>query len=426
MNTLVGSGWIPLAGVLAAMCKSLSMGMLRRGAPAAQGDATVRGSLLRQVVGGLVLAVLVAIISTISLWLLLGGPKIATAGTALNAIEVYSGLRISLAVVAGLGAVVALVVAYRRQRYNEAQHLLSQVSDTRDAVRLFGERFQSASGQIGSAEPAVRLAGVYGLLNLANDWKSGRQMCVDVLCGYLRMPFEISPADAELVYSMVYVGKNRAQPIVSADVLVSDNETRREFQVRLAIQRTLVAHLRNPSKKHEYDEEVLEFWPDIRLDLFGAVLCNFDVEGCDVAWADFRRARFLGDAKFWRFTVIHEAKFQWAVFFGGAAFSGAAFGGHANFCDVKFMRKASFLGVKFGVDGEFNRAVFEDEVNFKSTGFGAGAWFPGARFMGAASFKSSQAVDGHHLANAEVEERAGWHDWPSGFEVVSGRIRETT
>lgn len=35
---------------------------------------------------------------------------------------------------------------------------------------------------------AVRLAAVYGLAGLADDWPENRQTCVDVLSGYLRMP----------------------------------------------------------------------------------------------------------------------------------------------------------------------------------------------------------------------------------------------
>ena len=43
--------------------------------------------------------------------------------------------------------------------------------------------------------PAVRLAGVYAMAGLADDWKENRQTCVDVLCAYLRMPYEPDPGD---------------------------------------------------------------------------------------------------------------------------------------------------------------------------------------------------------------------------------------
>jgi hypothetical protein len=35
----------------------------------------------------------------------------------------------------------------------------------------------------------VRLAGVYAMGELADDWQAGQQACIDVLCAYLRMPY---------------------------------------------------------------------------------------------------------------------------------------------------------------------------------------------------------------------------------------------
>ena len=59
------------------------------------------------------------------------------------------------------------------------------------AARLDSEglakRYQDAASQIGHEKAAVRLAGVYALARLADDWPDQRQTCVDVLCAYLRM-----------------------------------------------------------------------------------------------------------------------------------------------------------------------------------------------------------------------------------------------
>ena len=33
------------------------------------------------------------------------------------------------------------------------------------------------------------------MAGLADDWPDHRQMCVDVLCAYLRMPYEPEPGD---------------------------------------------------------------------------------------------------------------------------------------------------------------------------------------------------------------------------------------
>lgn len=65
-------------------------------------------------------------------------------------------------------------------------------------VRTLNERFATAVDMLGNDKPAaVRLAGVYAIAGLADDWKDGRQTCVDVLCGYLRMPYTLDPGDGE-------------------------------------------------------------------------------------------------------------------------------------------------------------------------------------------------------------------------------------
>jgi hypothetical protein len=63
-------------------------------------------------------------------------------------------------------------------------------------ARTLNERFATAAGQPGSDKPpAVQLAGVYAMAGLADDWEENRQTCVDVLCAYLRMPYEPDPGD---------------------------------------------------------------------------------------------------------------------------------------------------------------------------------------------------------------------------------------
>ena len=67
---------------------------------------------------------------------------------------------------------------------------------TEQRTRTLNERFATAAGQLGDDKPAaVRLAGVYAMAGLADDWEENRQTCVDVLCAYLRMPYEPDPGD---------------------------------------------------------------------------------------------------------------------------------------------------------------------------------------------------------------------------------------
>jgi hypothetical protein len=99
-------------------------------------------------------------------------------------------VKLSFGFVAGAGALVALVVAYRRQRVTEVDAL-------REATRLHTERFSNAVAQLGADAAAVRLGGIHALTGLADDapTRELRQTCIDVLCAYLRLPYT---AEADL------------------------------------------------------------------------------------------------------------------------------------------------------------------------------------------------------------------------------------
>jgi hypothetical protein len=56
------------------------------------------------------------------------------------------------------------------------------------------KRYQDAASQLGNANAAIRLAGVYSMARLADDWEHQRQTCVDVLCAYMRMSFQQEPS----------------------------------------------------------------------------------------------------------------------------------------------------------------------------------------------------------------------------------------
>ncbi len=215
-------------------------------------------------------------------------------------------VKISLAVVAGVGGIVALVVAYRKQR-------LAEVGEAREHTKLYAERFDKATDKLGSDAPAVRLAGVHALAALADDWPGGRQMCIDVLCAYLRMPPEPEPG-AE--HDPAGHGTWRAMS-----------------EVRATILRLIATHLR---------ESAPISWSGTDLDFTGVVFDN---------GADFTDAIFSGGN-----VRFDRAEFSGGdVWFEGAEFSGGLvwFGG-AKFSDGDVW----FTGAIFsGGDVDFTEAV---------------------------------------------------------------------
>src|SRR6201996_4637647 len=75
----------------------------------------------------------------------------------------------------------------------EQREQLKQTLDEQRG-RPLNERFATAAGQLGNDRPpAIRLAGVYAMAGLADDWQENRQTCVDVICAYLQLPYEPDP-----------------------------------------------------------------------------------------------------------------------------------------------------------------------------------------------------------------------------------------
>ncbi|MFF3951521.1 pentapeptide repeat-containing protein [Streptomyces sp. NPDC001902] len=246
-------------------------------------------------------------------------------------------VKLSFGVVAGAGALVALVVAYRRQRVDED-------GARREDTRLHTERFTTAVSQLGQESSAVRLGGVHALAGLADDapTRDLRQTCIDVLCAYLRMPYT-----------------------AEADLPPGDTNARHAFlalrEVRHTIIRIMTHHLRLP-REHPHS------WQGHDLDFTGVV---FD-------GGDFSEAVFSGG----------KVRFRGAEFNGGMVdFSGAEFnGGMVDFGAAQFNGgMVDFGAAQFnGGIVTFERAQFRGgTVTFVRAQFRGGVvGFIGAQFRG--------------------------------------------
>jgi uncharacterized protein YjbI with pentapeptide repeats len=232
----------------------------------------------------------------------------------------------------------------------QREHLDRTLAEQR--TRTLNERFATAAGQLGSDKPpAVRLAGVYAMAGLADDWKENRQTCVEVLCAYLRMPYVPDPGqDAPAPERLAF---------------------RSSREVRHTVIRVIAAHLR---------DNAAVSWQGLNFDFTGVVL-----DGGDFSEAEFSggTVSFAG-AEFSGGTV----EFGGARFSGGkVGFRGAEFsGGTVRFSVAEFsgsevdFSEAQFSGgtIRFS-DAEFSGG----EVDFSEAQFSAGqVWFGGAEFSG--------------------------------------------
>src|SRR5262249_34576491 len=137
--------------------------------------------------------------------------------------------------------------------------------ERREDNRLFNERFEKAANQLGSAQYAVRLAGVYALSSLADDWPQGRQTCINVLCANLRQGYAPEPdTDAPLADRLAFIEN-------------------KEF--RHTIIRAIAERLRSPTGK----------WQGYTFDFTGAVFDGIDFESVTIngGFLNFDQTSFI-------------------------------------------------------------------------------------------------------------------------------------
>ncbi|WP_097983114.1 pentapeptide repeat-containing protein [Streptomyces sp. f150] len=283
----------------------------------------------------------------------------------IDAKTLFDLVTLSFGVVAGAGALVALVVAYRRQRVDEE-------GARREATRLHTERFTTAVGQLGDASPAVRLGAVHALAGLADDAPDTglRQTCIDVLCAYLQLPFTPDPGGDD-----------------------ADREEHHRYlslrKVRQTILRLIGDHYRRPQGTHRS-------WQGYDLDLTGVTI-DGDMDFGDVTFADgvvnFSGATFSGST----------------LNFGGAVFCGA----RVYFGDVTF------------ADGvvNFSGATFSDGmVSFSGATFaGDSVFFAGTAFTGGMVSFDHTVFSSSHVSFIGAEFSAGYVPF-HGAAFTSGTV----
>lgn len=234
-------------------------------------------------------------------------------------VNVNDVLKATVTALTLVGAVLAGLYAYRKQ-------LLSEGDAHRADASQLADRYTTAAEQLGHDQAAVRLAGVYALARLADDWEEQRQVCIDVLCAYLRIPYEPDPTQAD----------HKAG----------------EREVRWTIIRVIRSHLLDPAA-----------WCTHSLDFTDA---TFD--GGDLSHSHFLGTVDFGGANFSGSTVdFHRAQFSGGtVNFNSATFSGGTvrFGG-ANFSGST----VNFNGANFS-DGTVNF----DDATFSGTAFSWGQY----------------------------------------------------
>jgi uncharacterized protein YjbI with pentapeptide repeats len=286
----------------------------------------------------------------------------------------------SVGILTLVGTVVTQILGRRATRRDTEMTLNRTLAEQREQLdktlaeqrtRTLNERFATAAGQLGSDQPtAVRLAGVYAMAGLADDWEENRQTCVDILCAYLRIPHQPHPG-----------AENTAPELIAY---------RASREVRQTVIRIIAAHLQEGADRA---------WHGLNFDFTGVIFDGGDFAGAVFSGgmvkfdhAEFRDYVVFAGAKFCGAVVrfadamfAGEINFNYASFSDGlVVFTSARFtSGRVSFRESEFSGAVHFGGTEFsGSKVCFEQAKFTGEVIFSSEFSGGEVSFRGARFSG--------------------------------------------
>jgi uncharacterized protein YjbI with pentapeptide repeats len=259
------------------------------------------------------------------------------------------------------GAIVALYALWlndrrrrveeRRQDIERRRHELESQRAEQDRERVADERFAKAVELLGHTADQVRVGALHALAGLARSRPEYTQTVLDVLCSYLRRPFEHPRYEEDL--DRRDRSSTRGTP-----------EQEQELQVRLTAQRLLKDLLPAADQPDA---------PDYYLDLTGAVVEYFDLAGRRLGGMLLRYASLHSS------TNLSGCRFTGKVYFTGAGTGDGRLIGSFRCQKAVFESHAWFSGTRFAESADFDGTTFAGPTAFKDAEFAKAAHFEGAK-----------------------------------------------
>ncbi|HEV7647531.1 MAG TPA: pentapeptide repeat-containing protein [Actinophytocola sp.] len=309
------------------------------------------------------------------------------------------------------GSVVALYALWlndRRRRVDEErQELERQRQDLEssraehDRERAADERFLRAVELLGNDADQVRVGALHALAGLARSRPSYTQDVLDVICSYLRRPFD-HPR---------YAARRGAAMPDGADALT---EADRWLQVRLTAQRLIADLLPEVGT------------PDAQaynLDLHGATLEYFDVS-----------ERVIGQLRARELNLYESNSFHHCEMHGPAWFTGSRNWGRLYVHDVDFRDRSwfsrftsknlvDFARTAFHGATKFASSTWDGPVSFAEATFDHNVDFTKAAFHGDLDLRVSGGLTGRTIGMTVSMRHQ--HDLPAAWQVDTSRDEET-
>jgi hypothetical protein len=300
-----------------------------------------------------------------------------TGGMAALAVAVLYGLWLYENRHAGTDQTAQTDLAGQRQRLDEARAHLDTERLDHERGRAADDRFAKALELLGHEADQVRVGALHALTGLARSRPEYAQTTVDILCAYLRRPFDHASYQERRATDTAPDQRDDAWHDVDAD---------RERQVRLTAQRLIVDLLPSTSDLNA---------PNYDLDLTGAALEYFDLSHKRVGTFTARSAHFYEAVSF------EGARFHGPIWLTWAHMWGEAFRANDMVChgiswwsNFTASGPVEFDRTDFRGETKFAYATFADRVSFQGCHFATSADFQNTEFLGELSFTNTDGLIG--------------------------------
>ena len=291
------------------------------------------------------------------------------------------------------------------------------------------ERYLKAVELLDSAHSHTRLGAVHALVGLVDEYLADKslseeekhtegQRIVDILCAYIRSPFE-------LVFRYDELSQNKPNPHSAyrenhQDFYMHRAELLAEAKVRQQALQEIHRRLRHfpQGDRRSYVEgswsgfeydfsnsvffypvDMKDSWYQNSVDFSGCTYyASAEFSGstyersayfCDSTyydWVFFNNSTYFGDAQ-WSGSTYHDsARFSWSVYYGEVSFHDSVYGGSVFFDQSLYYDEALFYSSIYRGEAGFDSSLYRSSFFVSDSVFGGEVFLYGSVFCGTLNF----------------------------------------
>lgn len=301
------------------------------------------------------------------------------------------------------------------------------------------ERFLKAVELLDSAHSYTRLGGVHALVGLADEYltdeslsaeekRAEGQRIIDVLCAYIRSPFELAFRYDELSQDKPnphgsYRENHQEFSVHKAELLAEAKVRQRALQeihrrVRHFPQGDRRSYVEGLWSGFEYDfsnsvffypVDMKDSWYQNSVDFSGCTYyASAEFSGstyersayfCDSTyydWVFFNNSTYCGEAQ-WSGSTYHDsARFNWSVYYGEVSFHDSVYGGSVFFDQSLYYDEALFYSSTYRGEAGFDGSLYRGSVFVSDSVFDGEVSLYGSVFCGALNFGTDFFGEPYH------------------------------